>query len=154
MAPADLLRPLEGQREETLRVVDSLGEEDLGRSRGSQPTVRQLLVHLAATERVCAELIARAAVGGWVAIDEEDRDAFNNHAGDHRSDGWTLAQVREELQAARELLRSTFDSLQEDDLDRDIRWPDWPARTIRSSIPYMLEHEDSHLDQVRATVEE
>jgi len=30
-----------------------------------------------------------------------------------------------------------------------IRWPDWPARTIRASIPYMVEHEDSHVDQIR-----
>ena len=29
MAPADLLRPLEGQREDTLQVLDSIAEDDL-----------------------------------------------------------------------------------------------------------------------------
>src|SRR5262249_61822662 len=44
-------------------------------------------------------------------------------------------------------------AMKEEDLALPIRWPEWPARTIRTSIPYMLEHEDSHVDEVRAAVQ-
>src|ERR687883_347238 len=110
MAPADLLRPLEGQREQTLTVLDSLTEEDLEAVvPGDGRTVRQLLCHLVNRDHGINFVIARALDGEVVHLSEED-------------------------------------------LDRPLRWPEWPARSIRTSIPYMLEHEDSHLDELRAAV--
>jgi hypothetical protein len=53
---------------------------------------------------------------------------------------------------ARDTLQQTFRSMSEEDLDRPLRWPEWPARSIRTSIPYMLEHEDSHLDELRTAL--
>jgi len=63
--------------------------------------------------------------------------------------GWSLERCRAELTEARGTLVDVFGELTEEDLDRQIRWPEWPARTIRASIPYMLEHEDAHVDQIR-----
>ena len=149
MAPADLLRPLEGQREETTRLVETIREEDLDKvDDESGRTVRRLLAHIASAELAQAFMIRIAAEGQVVHLSADERDPFRTDDGS-RSHGWDLARIRAELADSRQTLREVFAGLEEGDLDRPIRWPDWPARTIRSSIPYMLEHEDSHIDQVR-----
>ena len=149
MAPADLLMPLEGQRDETLKVLDDLSDSDLDLvERGSGWTVRQLLAHIAVAEMGEAFFIRMAAQGDVIHMSEEERDGFNDGEAE-KYEGWDVARLRQELQDARDSLREVFAGLTEEDLDSAIRWPEWPARTIRSSIPYMLEHEDSHVDQVR-----
>jgi uncharacterized damage-inducible protein DinB len=153
MAPADLLMPLEGQRQETLKCLDRLSDADLDRVfNGSGRTVRRIFAHLASAELGQAFLIRLAAEGEVVHMSTEDRDQFNQAEMD-KADGWDCHRLRAELEEARATLREAFTELEEEDLDRAIRWPEWPARTIRSSIPYMLEHEDSHLDEVRRTVD-
>lgn len=152
MAPADLLRPLEGQREETLRIVAALGDGDLDRAdRSTGWTVRELFAHLVSTELGMAFVIRRALEGDVLHLGEEDRDAFVEARveGAHE---WTPDRVRAELVEARQVLREVFAGMDEEDLDRQVRWPEWPARTVRTSIPYMLEHEDAHLDQVRGAL--
>lgn len=150
MAPADLLRPLEGQREETLRIVASLSGSQLDEAdRGSGWTVRQLFAHLVSAELGMAFVIRRALEGDVLHVSPEDRDAFNEAQVDGAAD-WDVDRIRTELIEARRMLREVFARMDEEDLDRQIRWPEWPARTIRTSIPYMLEHEDAHLDQVRS----
>ncbi|HEX6548710.1 MAG TPA: DinB family protein [Candidatus Dormibacteraeota bacterium] len=153
MAPADLLRPLEGQREETLRIVESLDADDLQRTdRGSGWTVRQLLGHLVSAELGMAFIIRRALEGELTHMGPDERDAFNEAQVENCQD-WDVARIQSELQEARATLREVFGEMTEQDLDRPIRWPEWPARTIRTSIPYMLEHEDAHLDQVRSALD-
>ena len=150
MAPADLLRPLEGQREDTLRVLDSLSEGDLETQvRGDGRTVRQVLCHLIDREYGIIFAIDRALAGEVVRLSQEERDEIARAESDPAPAGWDLTRIRRELVEARETLRRTFSSMTEEDLDRPIRWPEWPARSIRTSIPYMLEHEDSHLDELR-----
>ena len=152
MAPADLLQPLEGQREETLRILDRLEDSQLEAvHRDSGWTVMQILAHIASSELGEAFFIRSAAAGDVIHMSLEDRDRFNDERAVDCT-GWDRARLRSELLDARAALREAFGGLDEEDLDRPIRWPEWPARTVRSSIPYMLEHEDSHLDQVRSTV--
>lgn len=152
MAPADLLQPLEGQREETLRILDGLEDSQLEAvHRESGWTVMQHLAHIAAVEQAEAFVIRSSAEGDSIHVSHEDRDRFD----DQRAidcEGWDRARIRSELVSSRVALRSAFAGLEEDDLDRPIRWPEWAARSVRSSIPYMLEHEDSHLDRIRTTV--
>jgi uncharacterized damage-inducible protein DinB len=149
MAPGDLLRPLEGQRDETLRLLSSLSESDLEREEPESGwTVRQHLSHIASAELGEAFVIRMAAQGDLVHMSREDRDEFNQ-AEVEKSIDWTAERLGRELEEARAHLHEVFEALSEEDLDRPIRWPDWPARTIRTTIPYMLEHEDSHLDLVR-----
>jgi uncharacterized damage-inducible protein DinB len=149
MSPRDLLAPLEGQRQETLKVLESLSEADLEKiDEGSGWSVRGILGHIASAELGEAFFIRTAAQGELISMDAEERDGFN-HDQVAKSAGWNLARLRSELDDARETLTEVFSELSEDDLDRAIRWPEWPARTIRASIPYMLEHEDAHVDQVR-----
>jgi uncharacterized damage-inducible protein DinB len=152
MAPADLLRPLEGQREETLRIVESLDSEDLDRcDRGTGWTVRQLFAHLVSAELGMAFVIRRALDGDLMHLSPEERDAFNDAQVEDCAD-WDAARIASQLKGARATLREVFSEMTEDDIDRQVRWPEWPARTIRTSIPYMLEHEDAHLDQVRSAL--
>jgi uncharacterized damage-inducible protein DinB len=153
MAPGDLLRPLEGQREETLRLLTGLSEDDLEKvdPEGGW-TVRQHLAHIAASELGEVFVIRRAADGDIVHMSKEDRDEFNQSRVEQASQ-WTVERLKHELEDARNELRRAFDELNEEDLDRSIRWPDWPARTIRTTIPYMLEHEDSHCDLIRKALE-
>lgn len=153
MAPADLLRPLEGQREETLRLLDSLSEDELAREvREADRTCRDLFAHLAASDHRAVTLFKLALNGDVVHMSDEDRE---RQAQEHEQAvvDWDLPRLRLELADSRRALRDLFGSMEEEDLDREVRWPDWPARSIRSSIPYMLEHEDAHLDQVRKAVE-
>ena len=153
MAPADLLRPLEGQREQTLRVLDSLTEEDLEAVvPGDGRTVRQLLCHLVNRDHGINFVIGRALDGEVVHLSPEDREQISRAEADPAPADWDVGRIRLELAEAREGLRATFLAMGEEDLDRPIRWPEWPARSIRTSIPYMLEHEDSHLDEVRAAL--
>jgi hypothetical protein len=152
MAPKDLLTPLLGQREETFKVFDTLSEADLGRiDDGSGWSVRAILGHIASAELGEAFFIRSAAAGETVPMDAETRDGFN-HDEVAKTAGWSLDRCRAELTDARTTLVEVFSKLTEDDLDRPIRWPDWTARTIRTSIPYMLEHEDSHVDQIRSAL--
>lgn len=154
MAPADLLQPLEGQREETLRVLDSLTSADLDTVvRGDGRTVHQILCHLIDREHGINFAIRRALAGEVVHLTQEEKDQISRSESDPSPAGWDLARIRQELMDARDSLRQTFLTMKDLDLDLPIRWPEWPARTIRTSIPYMLEHEDSHVDEVRAAVQ-
>lgn len=152
MAPADLLQPLEGQREETLRILDGLDDGQLEAVfRESGWTVKQIFAHIARAELGEAFFIRSAGAGDMIHMSLEDRDKFNDEQAVD-CEAWDRAQLRTELIDARESLREAFAGLDEDAVDLPIRWPEWQARTIRTSIPYMLEHEDAHLDQVRAAV--
>ena len=153
MAPADLLRPLEGQREETLRVVELLSSGDLEIIvRGDGRTVQQLLCHLVDREHGINFAIRRAVEGEVLHLSQEDKEQINRWELDPDPRDWDAARIHSELVEARDGLRHTFQTMRDADLDLPIRWPEWPARTIRTSIPYMLEHEDSHLDEVRAAI--
>jgi hypothetical protein len=150
MAPADLLRPLEGQREDTLRVLDTLSDDDLETVvHGDGRTVRQVLCHLVDREYGTIFAIGRAVAGEVVRLSQEERDEIARSESEPAPSDWDLGRIRRELVEARESLRRMFSSMSEEDIDRPIRWPEWPARSIRTSIPYMLEHEDSHLDELR-----
>ena len=149
MAPRDLLPPLLGQREETLNVFSSLSEADLERiDDESGWSIRAILGHIASAELGEAFFIRTASGGDLINMDPEARDGFN-HDEVAKTAGWSLDRCRTELEDARATLVEVFGELTEEDLDKAIRWPEWPARTIRASIPYMLEHEDAHVDQVR-----
>ena len=150
MAPADLLQPLEGQRAETLRLIESLNAGDLGLVvRGDGRTVHQILCHLVDREHGINFAIRRALEGEVLHLSQEDKEQISRAEADPAPADWDLARIRAELAEARESVRQTFLLMKEEDLDLPIRWPEWPARSIRTSIPYMLEHEDSHLDELR-----
>jgi hypothetical protein len=153
MAPADLLLPLEGQREETLRLVDALSQDDLDLVvRGDGRTARQLLCHLINRDHGVNFTIHLALEGEVVRLTSEEREEMTRWEADPAPMDWDLSRIRSELVEGRQTLHGVFANMTEEDLDLPIRWPEWPARTIRTSIPYILEHEDSHLDELRSAI--
>ena len=146
----DLLEPLERQRTATLELLDSLDDEQLGAINAATGwTVRQLLMHVARSELGEAFFVRQARDGQLIDMSLDSRDEFNADTV-AASDGWSLAQLREEFDDARESLRDAFSGLT--DLNTPITWPEWPARTIGTSIEYMLGHESDHVAQVRAAL--
>src|SRR5215470_3324906 len=106
MAPADLLQPLQGQREETLRVLDSLGTTDLDIVvRGDGRTVHQLLCHLVDREHGINFAIRRALDGEVLHLTQEEREQINRFELTTAPRDWDLARIRSELVDAREDLR-------------------------------------------------
>src|SRR5215469_2803692 len=118
MAPADLLEPLEGQRAETLRLIESLTTGDLDVVvRGDGRTVHQLLCHLVDREHGINFAIRRALEGEVVRLSQEDREHITRSESDPAPTDWDLARIRHELVEARESLRQTFRSMRDEDLD-------------------------------------
>src|SRR5215475_1555978 len=108
MAPADLLQPLQGQREETLRVLDSLGTPDLDIVvRGDGRTVHQILCHLVDREHGINFAIRRALEGEVLHLSQEDREQISQAEAAPAPADWDLARIRAELAEARQSLRQT-----------------------------------------------
>ena len=79
MAPKDLLTPLLGQREETLKVLASLSEADLDRVHEETGwSVRNIIGHIASAEMGEAFFIRMAAEGELIHMDQGSRDTFNH----------------------------------------------------------------------------
>src|SRR5215471_20842887 len=106
MAPAALLQPLEGQREETLRVIESLAPADLDIVvRGDGRTVHQLLCHLVDREHGINFAIRRALEGEVLHLSQEEREQIVRSEADPSPPDWDLGRIRAELDEARESLR-------------------------------------------------
>src|ERR1700736_1702113 len=111
MAPRDLLPPLLGQREETLKVFDTLSEADLERiDDGSGWSIRAILGHIASAELGEAFFIRTAAQGDLITMDAETRDGFN-HDEVTKTAGWSLERCKGELLDARGTLAEVFEEL-------------------------------------------
>src|SRR5262245_46468744 len=112
MAPAALLEPLEGQREETLRVIESLTPADLRIVvRGDGRTVHQLLCHLVDREHGINFAIRLALAGEVLRLSPEEKAQITRSEADPSPADWDLARIRAELAEARESLRQTFQSM-------------------------------------------
>src|SRR5262245_65611839 len=95
MAPADLLQPLQGQREETLRVLDSLGTTDLDIVvRGDGRTVHQILCHLVDREHGDHFAIRCALAGEVVHLGAKERLQISSSEYDPYHASWILARFR------------------------------------------------------------
>src|SRR5690242_3456090 len=103
MAPAALLQPLEGQRAETLRIIESLRADDLDLVvRGDGRTVRQVLCHLVDREHGVNFAIRRALEGDVLHLSQEDREQISRSASDPAPPDWDLDRIRAELAEARQ----------------------------------------------------
>src|SRR5215469_14871771 len=98
MAPADQLQPLEGQREETLRVIGTLTAADLPIVvRGDGRTVQQVLCHLVDREHGIVFTIRLALLGEVLYLSQEERDQVIQAGAEPSPSDWDLPRIREEL---------------------------------------------------------
>ncbi|HEY1455114.1 MAG TPA: DinB family protein [Candidatus Dormibacteraeota bacterium] len=146
------IAPIEAQRARTMAVVESLSHADLARIHpDSGWTVGQLLGHIAGSELGSAFFVRRAAQGDLIEMDLASRDQFNDLETE-KALAFDLRALKGELADSAEALREVFSELSEQDLEKPIVWPEWPARTIGESIPYMVEHEAEHLVQIEDAI--
>jgi len=144
--------PIDEQRARTMAVAATLTEADLDRThRGTGWTVGQLLGHIAASELGSAFFIRRARDGEVIEMDLVSRDQFNELEVE-KARSLDLGALKAELADSAETMRAVLTELVEADLDKPIAWPEWPARTIRDSIPYIVQHEAEHLAQLEAAL--
>lgn len=152
MRDTALLAPVEAARHSTLEVVDSLTESDLKRVHEATGwTVGQLIGHIAASELGSAFFVRRAREGDLIEMDQASRDQFNDLETEKAMD-FALDRLRIELADAHDTLRDAFADIAEAELDKPIVWPEWPARTIGESVPYIAGHESEHLAHVSAAL--
>lgn len=131
-----------------MAVLESLSHADLARVHpDSGWTVGQLFGHIAGSELGSAFFVRRAAEGDLIEMDLASRDQFNDLETE-KALAFDLAALKIELADSGAALREVFEDLGAEDLAKPIAWPEWPARTIGSSIPYMVEHEAEHLGQI------
>lgn len=145
-----LLAPVEAARARTIEVLDSLTAPDLRRVHEATGwTVGQLIGHIAASELGSAFFVRRAREGELIEMDQASRDQFNDLETEKAIE-FGLDRLRTELADAHDTLHDAFAGITETDLGKPIVWPEWPARTIGESVPYIAGHESEHLAQVSA----
>ena len=154
MPASDLLEPLEKQRTGTLALLDALTDEQINAvHEGSGWTVGQVLAHIARSELGEAFFVRQAQAGQVIDMSLVERDGFNAD-GATESENWNAERLRAEFKDARDTLREAFGELDEADLDKPIKWPEWTAENIRDSIPFMVGHEDEHVAMVRTALDQ
>jgi uncharacterized damage-inducible protein DinB len=146
------MAPIDAQRSRTLDLIRSLRDADLGRIHPPTGwTVGQILGHIAASELGTSFFIRRAREGELIQMDVASRDQFNELETE-KARHLDLEGLKAELADSNESLRDAFSELTETDLAKPIVWPEWPARTIGGSIPYMVDHEAGHLAQIESAL--
>lgn len=152
MRDNSFLAPVEAARNDTLEVLDSLTPADLRRVHEATGwTVGQLIGHIAASELGSAFFVRRAREGELIEMDQASRDQFNDLETEKAMD-FALDRLRSELDDSHDTLREAFADIAEAELGKPIVWPEWPARTIGESVPYIAGHESEHLAQVSAAL--
>jgi uncharacterized damage-inducible protein DinB len=142
------IAPIEEQRSRTLVVVESLSDADISRIHAPTGwTVGQILGHIAGSELGTAFFVRRALAGELIEMDLASRDQFNELETE-KAHSLGLDALKAELADSSESLREALGGLTQEDLAKPIVWPEWPARTIGESIPYVVQHEAEHLAQI------
>jgi len=143
---------IDRRRSSTLARVASLSEADLARVDAATGwTVGQILGHIAASELGSAFFIRRAAEGEVIEMDLASRDQFNELETE-RARSMDLAALNAELADSSESLHEALGGLTQADLAKPIAWPEWPARTIGDSLPYVVAHEAEHMAQIESAL--
>jgi uncharacterized damage-inducible protein DinB len=152
MRVTDLLSSVAAERAKTLALLESLAPADLERVHPeTRWTVGQILGHIAAAELGSAFFIRRAGEGELIEMDLAARDQFNELETE-KAAAFDLGALKSELADSAASLREVFDGLTEADLAKPIVWPEWPARTIGDSIPFIAGHEAEHRGHLQAAL--
>jgi len=143
----DILQCLERQLLETVALFENLPE-----SRGDHAyapdkwTLKEVLGHIADTERVLSYRALRVARGDTIPLPAFDQDSWARHAAWARH---SVAVLLEEMRAVRQATLSLFRSLEESALLRHGRTDSGNPFTVRA-VPYIVAgHERHHLRIVR-----
>lgn len=142
MPPGDLLAALDAQRERVAAFVASVGPEfEEFRYAPGKWTVREVVRHVAETERVLGYRLLRFARGDRTPLPGFDEEAFIEGG---RSDPRTAAELGEEFDLQRRANLSLFGGMTDEILDR--RGNMWGKETsVLSLLCIVYGHAEHHL---------
>jgi uncharacterized protein (TIGR03083 family) len=134
---------------ELLRAFDTLDPADLAKPTPNEGwTVRDNFAHLATIEgRQRAQI--RCAVDGTPYAAGEDVDSFNARMVEERR-GWTVQQLRADLQREHAATEAVVGSLGGGDLERTFEHPRRGQMTVEAVLNQVCNHLRTHLADVKA----
>jgi len=141
---------LVSSRQHLNRILDQVGDRWDARvySDGAAWTVRQLLTHLAISDRGQTNVVAGIAEGREVVPADFDLERYNQRSVEKRAD-MTVEQARAELAASREQLNAWLDNIDDAVLDKQGRHASLQILSIeRIMLEMMAGHERNHADDI------
>lgn len=144
---AELRTVLSEARSELLRTLNSLVADDWGRPSPNEGwTAKDTLAHLCTIEERMRTQVQCALEGGaWAPA--EDIDTYNARKVQERR-GWTVVQLREELEREEATTLATLESLGEGDLDRAFTHPRWGRTTAEKVFLHIADHLRTHTREI------
>ncbi len=153
MTRDEILRALERDRRDLLAAIEGLPEDVLTTERiTDQWTIKDLLGHMAMWQKVAVQFLddyAKDGVPKNLGLDSDAAvDAHNMREAAQRSD-WTLAQVREELDATHTALVAAVGRLSDRDLSAPLPAP-WHGGTNLEHLIMInsYTHDPDHIGQI------
>ena len=148
----DLLRSLEGAREELVDVARSLTAEELEvQVHEGGWNVWDVLAHVAASE---ARLLDRAGkiVNGQATPDPNYNPTLSTQSQVDERRGRTVEQLLAELMASRADMVWTLDALKDAQLDIEGCLASGKPIDVRGIIQRVADHERGHTEEIRAAI--
>jgi hypothetical protein len=144
------------RHQESFTLLQSLSEADLSRPvysfEGGQWTVREVVAHLADSERGQVGQIQRLVKGEQTIPPDFDLARWNKRSVEKRA-GQTLADQVAEIEAAYQKGLALLDTLSEADLDRRGRHPRGDEPSVEEFFRHLAEHRAGHAADIRASLE-
>ena len=148
---AELRAGLEASGARVAEVLGSLEEADLDCPANPEWTVRDLLVHLATSERGVGQMIDGLLRGESIVPADFDLDRWNASQV-ARLRGLSLAELRERIISTRGATLALLDRLTEGDLERRGRHALGREVSLGEALRIMAAHERVHIEEVNYAV--
>ncbi len=140
---------------ESMQVLTGLGEADWGQpvysTESATWTVRDVLAHLADSERGLLGQIRRQAVGQQTIPPDFDLQRWNRRAVEKRA-GQPAAELLAEIQARFAEALDVLAGLDDADLDKTGRHPRGDEPDLETCFRHMAEHRAGHAAEIRAAL--
>lgn len=148
---ASLRAGLEASGARAAEILAGLEERDLDCPANPAWTVRDLLVHLATSERGVGQMLEGLLRGESIVPADFDLDRWN--AGQvRRLAGMSLAELRERLATARRETLALLERVSDEDLGRRGRHALGREVSLGEALRIMAAHERVHMEEVNYAV--
>ena len=148
---ATLRSGLEASGARAAEILAGLREADLDCPANSEWTVRDLLIHLATSERGVGQMIEGLLRGESIVPTDFDLDRWNASQVRKLRD-LSLAELRERLAAGRQSTLALLEGLSDADLARRGRHALGREVTLGETLRIMAAHERVHMEEVNYAV--
>jgi uncharacterized protein (TIGR03083 family) len=142
---------LEASGARTREVLQGLAEADLACQANPEWTVRDLLVHLATSERGVRSMMEGLLGGKSIVPTDFDLDRWNRGQV-AKLRGLSLAELRERIERERQQTLEVVDRLAESDLDRRGRHALGREVSLEETLRIMAAHERAHIEEANYAV--